>query len=80
MMIGTTRKPVSYLSKNSQSLFSIHLIEGPDGRVSALAEWVGRGPNVFDIGFEIMQKLELASLDHPDRLAVQPLTYCKNYQ
>jgi hypothetical protein len=56
------------------------LIEGPDGRVSALAEWVGHGPNVLDIGFEIMQKLELAALDHPERLAVQPLTYCKNYQ
>jgi hypothetical protein len=56
------------------------LIEQPDGRVSALAEWVGSGPNVMDIGFEIMQKLELAALDHPERLAVQPLTYCKNYQ
>ena len=71
---------MSSLSKNSQSLFSIHLIEGPDGRVSALAEWVGSGPNVMDIGSEIMQKLELAALDHPERLAVQPLTYCKNYQ
>jgi hypothetical protein len=71
---------VSSLSKNSQSLFSIHLIEGPDGRVSALAEWVGSGPNVMDIGFEIMQKLELAALNHPERLVVQPLTYCKNYQ
>jgi hypothetical protein len=71
---------VSSLSKNSQSLFSIHLIEGPDGRVSALAEWVGSGPNVMDIGFEIMQKLEMAALNHPERLVVQPLTYCKNYQ
>ena len=71
---------MSYLSKNQQSLFSIHLIEGPDGRVSALAEWVGHGPNVLDIGFEIMQKLELAAQAHPERLAVQPLTYCKNYQ
>jgi hypothetical protein len=71
---------VSSLSKNSQSLFSIHLIEGPDGRVSALAEWVGSGPNVMDIGFEIMQKLELAALNHPERLVVQPLTYSKNYQ
>lgn len=71
---------MSSLSKNSQSLFSIHLIEGPDGRVSALAEWVGSGPNVMDIGFEIMQKLELAALNHPERLVVQPLTYCKNYQ
>jgi hypothetical protein len=68
------------LSKNSQSLFSIHLIEGPDGRVSALAEWVGHGPNVLDIGFEIMQKLELAAREHPERLAVQPLTRCENYQ
>lgn len=71
---------MSSLSKNSQSLFSIHLIEGPDGRVSALAEWVGSGPNVMDIGFEIMQKLEMAALNHPERLVVQPLTYCKNYQ
>ena len=71
---------MSSLSKNSKSLFSIHLIEQPDGRVSALAEWVGSGPNVMDIGFEIMQKLELAALDHPERLTVQPLTYCKNYQ
>ena len=72
---------MSYPSKSlNKSLFSIHLIEGPDGRVSALAEWVGHGPNVLDIGFEIMQKLELAALDHPERLAVQPLTYCKNYQ
>ena len=68
------------MSSPSKSLFSIHLIEGPDGRVSALAEMVGTGPNAIDIGMEIMQKLELASLDHPDRLAVQPLTYCKNYQ
>ncbi len=68
-------------SKNSKkSLFSIHLIEGEDGRVSAIAEMVGTGPNAIDIGFEIMQKLELASLDHPDRLAVQPLQFCKNYQ
>lgn len=68
-------------SKNSKkTLFSIHLIEDEDGRVSAIAEMVGTGPNAIDIGFEIMQKLELASLDHPDRLAVQPLTYCKNYQ
>lgn len=68
-------------SKNSKkSLFSIHLIEGEDGRVSAIAEMVGTGPNAIDIGFEIMQKLELASLDHPDRLSVQPLSYCKNYQ
>ena len=71
---------MSYLSKNQQSTFSIHLIEGPDGRVSALAEWVGHGPNVLDIGFEIMQKLELASRAHPERLAVQPLTRCENYQ
>jgi hypothetical protein len=56
------------------------LIEGEDGRVSAIAEMVGTGPNAIDIGFEIMQKLELASLDHPDRLSVQPLSYCKNYQ
>lgn len=68
-------------SKNSKkTLFSIHLIEDEDGRVSAIAEMVGTGPNAIDIGFEIMQKLELASLDHPDRLAVQPLSYCKNYQ
>ena len=68
-------------SKNSKkSMFSIHLIEGEDGRVSAIAEMVGTGPNVIDIGFEIMQKLELASLEHPDRLSVQRLTYCKNYQ
>lgn len=68
-------------SKNSnRSLFSIHLIEDENGRVSAIAEMVGTGPNAIDIGFEIMQKLELASFDHPERLAVQPLTYCKNYQ
>ena len=68
-------------SKNSnRSLFSIHLIEQPDGRVSALAEWVGHGPNALDIGFEIMQKLELAAREHPERLVVQPLTHCKNYQ
>lgn len=66
--------------KSSKTMFSIHLIEGEDGRVSAIAEMVGTGPNAIDIGFEIMQKLELASLDHPDRLAVQPLQYCKNYQ
>jgi hypothetical protein len=74
---------VSSLSKNSQSLFSIHLIEGPDGRVSALAEWVGSGPNVMDIGFEIMQKLELAALNHPERLVVhRPSSRIlgKNYQ
>ena len=69
---------MSLTSKNS--LFTIHLIEGEDGRVSALAEWVGSGPNVLDIGFEIMQKLELAAREHPDRLAVQPMTHCKNYQ
>jgi hypothetical protein len=56
------------------------LIEDENGRVSAIAETVGTGPNAIDIGFEIMQKLELASMDHPDRLVVQPLTYCKNYQ
>jgi hypothetical protein len=68
-------------SKNSsKTMFSIHLSEGEDGRVSAIAEMVGTGPNAIDIGFEIMQKLELASLDHPDRLAVQPLQFCKNYQ
>mgnify|MGYP007049626440 FL=1 len=68
-------------SKNSKkTMFSIHLIEGEDGRVSVMAEAVGTGPNAYDIGFEIMQKLELASFDHPDRLAVQPLQYCKNYQ
>ena len=67
-------------STSTNSLFSIHLIEQPDGRVSALAEWVGHGPNVLDIGFEIMQKLELAAQEHPERLAVQPLTHCKNYQ
>lgn len=67
-------------STSTNSLFSIHLIEQPDGRVSALAEWVGHGPNVLDIGFEIMQKLELAAREHPERLAVQPLTHCKNYQ
>ena len=67
--------------KNSKkSMFSIHLIEDENGRVSAIAEMVGSGPNAIDIGFEIMQKLELASIDHPSRLAVQPLTYCKNYQ
>ena len=71
---------MSLLSKNSKNLFSIHLIEGEDGRVSALAEMVGHGPNAIDIGFEIMQKLELASLDHPDKLAVQPMTFCKSYQ
>jgi hypothetical protein len=63
-----------------KTLFSIHLIEDENGRVSVMAEAVGAGPNAYDIGFEIMQKLELASLDHPERLAVQPLTYCKNYQ
>ena len=68
-------------SKNSKkTMFSIHLIEDEDGRVSAIAEMVGTGPNAIDIGFEIMQKLELASFDHPERLAVLPLTYCKNYQ
>jgi hypothetical protein len=68
-------------SKNSKkTMFSIHLIEGDDGRVSVMAEAVGTGPNAYDIGFEIMQKLELASIDHPDRLAVQPMQFCKNYQ
>jgi len=71
---------VSSTSTNSQSTFLIHLIEQPDGRVSALAEWVGHGPNVLDIGFEIMQKLELAAREHPERLAVQPLARCENYQ
>lgn len=71
---------MSSTSTNSQSTFLIHLIEQPDGRVSALAEWVGHGPNVLDIGFEIMQKLELAAREHPERLAVQPLTRCENYQ
>jgi len=68
------------VSLTSKSLFTIHLIEGPDGRVSALAEWVGHGPNVLDIGFEIMQKLELAAREHPERLAVQPMARCENYQ
>ena len=68
-------------SKNSKkSMFSIHLIEGEDGRVSAIAEMVGTGPNAIDIGMEIMQKLELASLDYPEKLAVQSLNYSKNYQ
>lgn len=68
-------------SKNlKKTLFSIHLIEDENGRVSVMAEAVGTGPNAYDIGFEIMQKLELASFDHPDRLAVQPLQYCKNFQ
>ena len=68
-------------SKNSKkSMFSIHLIEGEDGRVSAIAEMVGDGPNAINIGMEIMQKLEMASWDHPERLAVQPITHCKNYQ
>jgi hypothetical protein len=31
------------------------LIEGEDGKVSAIAEMVGSGPNAIDIGFEIMQ-------------------------
>lgn len=70
---------MSSTSKNL-NMFSIHLIEDENGRVSALAEMAGAGPNAIDIGFEIMQKLELASFDHPDRLAVQPITYCKNYQ
>ena len=61
-------------------MFSIHLIEDENGRVSALAEMAGAGPNALDIGFEIMQKLELASFDHPDRIAVQPIQFCKNYQ
>jgi hypothetical protein len=56
------------------------LIEDENGRVSAIAEMVGAGPNAIDIGFEIMQKLELAAFDHPDRLAVQPIQFCKNYQ
>ena len=68
------------LQTSKKSLFSIHLIEGEDGCVSALAEWVGQGPNVLDIGFEIMQKLELAAREHPERLAVQPLVHCENYQ
>ena len=68
-------------SKNSKkSMFSIHLIEDEDGRVSAIAEMVGTGPNAIDIGMEIMQKLELASFDHPEKLAVQSLNYSKNYQ
>ena len=68
-------------SKNSKkSMFSIHLIEDEDGRVSAIAEMVGTGANAIDIGMEIMQKLELASLDHPEKLAVQSLNYSKNYQ
>jgi hypothetical protein len=41
---------------------------------------VGTGPNALDIGFEIMQKLELAAREHPERLAVQPLVRCENYQ
>lgn len=71
---------MSSTSTNSKSTFLIHLIEQPDGRVSALAEWVGHGPNVLGIGFEIMQKLELAAREHPDRLTVQPMTHSKNYQ
>ena len=70
---------MSSTSKNL-NMFSIHLIEDENGRVSALAEMAGAGPNAIDIGFEIMQKLELASFDHPDRLAVQPIQFCKNYQ
>lgn len=66
--------------KYDKNMFSIHLIEDESGRVSALAEMVGVGPNAIDIGYEIMQKLELASFAHPDRIAVQPMTYCKNYQ
>lgn len=71
---------MSSTSTNQKSLFTIHLIEGPNGRVSALAEWVGHGPNVMDIGFEIMQKLEVAALNHPERLAVQPLIHSERYQ
>ena len=67
-------------SNSKKTLFSIHLIEDENGRVSVITEAVGTGPNAYDIGFEIMQKLELASFDYPERLAVQPLQYCKNYQ
>lgn len=61
-------------------MFTIHLIESEDGKVSAIAEMVGAGPNAINIGMEIMQKLEMASWDYPEKLVVQPITYCKNYQ
>ncbi len=61
-------------------MFTIHLIENEDGKVSVIAEMVGAGPNAINIGIEIMQKLEMASWDHPEKLLVQPITYCKNYQ
>ena len=80
-MAWTKRKPVSYQSKKfNRPMFTIQLIEDENGRVSVLADMVGTGPNAIEIGMEIMQNLELASFENPDRLAVQPLNYCKNYQ
>jgi hypothetical protein len=63
-----------------EGLFSIHLIEGPDGCVSAVCEIVGMGPNAIEIGLEIMDKLETASRLSPGRLLVQPLTRSSQFQ
>ena len=68
------------LKKFNRPAFTIQLIEDENGRVSVLADMVGTGPNAIEIGIEIMQNLELASIENPDRLAVQPLYCSKNYQ
>lgn len=64
----------------TQTLFSIHLIEDETGLVKVVCEAAGDGINAYEIGIEVMANLKAASVNWPERLAVQPLTYSPCWQ
>ena len=64
-----------------KTLFSIHLMQDEDGRISIVSDAAGPQPEVYQIGIEIMANLKAAAECNPHmNMRVEPLTYCETLQ
>jgi hypothetical protein len=56
--------------KPARTLFAIFLMEDEDGRITVRSDYIGQGKNSFDIGVDILERLQFLSR-HSDKLRIE---------
>jgi len=58
----------------NHTIFSVHIIEHEDGSISVVAECAGDGANARELGFAVMENLADTACEHPEFIAVAPVS------
>ena len=73
-----TKKTKRKQKSSASSLFSIHLLEDEDGKISVVGEACGKGTKSFDVGLEILANLRMFARENPEIMSV-PLMSTSEY-